>query len=187
MNNIFTNTSTISIIQEIEIDNLSKLDMECEESKIYSENAEDAKMSGDILDSRTDELEKAGDYISAKKVGRHAIKNYLESIEYNQKAILVSDRNEEVFDSYNRMSLDKIKRSHNNKMINNVIKKGNCQILNDNDLKEMNDIFSNKTNPYNECRYGKELPNTNKRKMIKAIAERVNNNRKDIEEKIKDK
>lgn len=85
------------------------------------------------------------------------------------------------------MRLDKIKRSHNNKMINNVIKKGNCQILNDNDLKEMNDIFSNKTNLYNECRYGKELPNTNKRKMIKAIAERVNNNRKDIEEKIKDK
>lgn len=67
MKNIFTNTSTISIIQEIEIDNLSKLDMECEESKIYSENAEDAKMSGDILDSRADEFEKAGDYISAMK------------------------------------------------------------------------------------------------------------------------
>ncbi|MDY3827613.1 MAG: hypothetical protein SOZ71_02370 [Clostridium sp.] len=175
----------IAIIQQIEVNELEKLDIECEECKIYSDNAEGAKLSADILDEKADEFEENGDTLNAKKVGKQAMKNYIESIELNQKAILASDVNEDVFEVQGFKNLDKAKHSHNNEAINKVLESKGCNILTSEDIGKMKDLFSSKKSPYNECRYGAELPEHSKRKDIKEIAEKVGERKKEVENKIK--
>ncbi|NFN18559.1 hypothetical protein FDB52_07675 [Clostridium botulinum] len=46
-------------------------------------------------------------------------------------------------------------------------------------------MFSSKNNPYNECRYGRELPEPDKRKAIKKVAEEANQRKREVENKIK--
>lgn len=175
----------IAIIQQIEVNELEKLDIECEESKIYSDNADGAKLSADILDEKADEFEENGDTLNAKKVGKQAMKNYIESIELNQKAILASDVNEDVFEVQGFKNLDKAKHSHNNEAINKVLESKDCNILTSDEIGKMKDLFSSKKNPYNECRYGAEFPEHSKRKDIKEIAEKVGERKKEVENKIK--
>lgn len=175
----------IAIFQRIEVNDLEKLDIECEEYKIYSDNAECAKQSADILDEKADEFEENGDTLNAKKIGKQAMKNYIESIELNQKAILASDVNEEVFEVGGFKNLNKAKHSHNNKAINKVLKSKECNILMDDDIYIINNLFSSKKSPYNECRYGNELPEHSKRKEVKKIAEKASKRKNMVEDKIK--
>lgn len=177
--------NNISIIQKVEVNELEKLDIECEEAKRYSTNAEEAKQSADILDEKADELEANKDTLNAKKVGKQAIKNYIESIELNQKALLATDVDEEVFPVKNFKNLDKAKHSHNNKAINEVLKSKDCNILSDANIDTIEGLFSSQNNPYNECRYGGELPEHNKRKAIKKVAEEAQKRKRDVENKIK--
>lgn len=174
-----------SVIQQVEFNDLDKLDIECEECKRYSINAEEAKQSANILDEKADELQEKGNALDAKKVGKQAIKNYIESIELNQKAILASDVRNNVFEVKNFKNLHKAKRSHNNKAIDKVLKSKGCSILSDDNICTMENLFSSKNNPYNECRYGAELPEHYKRKEIKKVANEASERRKQVENKIK--
>lgn len=181
----------ILVIQEIECDDLEKLDMECEESVRYSNNADISKLSADILYEKVDEFKKNGDILTSKKIGKRATQGYLECIELNQKSILASDVYEEVFEVKRFKTLEKAKHSHNNNAINSILKEKNCNILMDEELDIIDNIFSSKghkkLSPYNECRYGDGLPEINSLKNLKSLADKVDNRKREFKSKVKNK